>query len=605
MVRPGQTSALARALACEWFGFHGRRLAALFDDENRLAALQERWYGYHEEWLIHGAAAATLALLAGEEVYRHLAILPRFERRIANILHVIELLSTAEKEENLGPGQAIEWLLARRGEENSDGEERELRLESDRDAVRVVTMHAAKGLEFPVVFCPSLWRGGQSGRNGRTGAAKNDDDLAVCHDGSQAVFDLGSDNFDQARAWSDDEERAEELRLLYVALTRAKLQYVVFWPLVAGGQQEAAISRSPFCYLLAADDGDPVSAEAMRRIFLERGQAEGLAVEEVADGKDSPIPGAPPRGTKDVDTGDVFAARTFHRHFDWSWQVASFSSLTRRLDDDGNAQATLTTETEEKEPEEAATTTLPLLPNLPNLPRGPGFGKLLHTCLDQIDFTAPEEDIFALGQRLSKRQAALYGFAANAEDIARLLTATLLTPLPAIIDDPALGGWRLADLTAGDLVKEMPWSFALKKIWPEEISAILKDDVCVRPLFGPQASGYLTGFIDLLCRRQGKYYIIDYKSNFLGPQQSDYDTGSLTQAMAEHNYGLQYWLYTLAVDRWLAWQQQDYDYDRDFGGVYYLFVRGMRPDLPGAGVFATRPKRATLQSLAALLGEAR
>jgi len=238
------------------------------------------------------------------------------------------------------------------------------------------------------------------------------------------------------------------------------------------------------------------------------------------------------------------------------------------------------------------------------LPRGSRFGNLIHACLDKIDFATPEEQLLAAATRQTERQAALFGFASGHENIARLLLTTMTATLPAI-EDKAPGGWRLADLGHNEIVKEMPWSFALKKTWPREMGALLADDPAVTPLSGPPVSGYLTGFIDLFCQWQGKYYIFDYKTNFISDRQADYAAGPLTQAMAEHNYGLQYWLYTLAIDRWLAWQRPGYDYDQHFGGVYYLFVRGMRRELPGAGVFATRPDRATLGRLADLLGEKR
>jgi exodeoxyribonuclease V beta subunit len=482
--------------------------------------------------------------------------------------------------------------LARRGEEGG-GEDRELRLESDRDAVRILTMHAVKGLEFPVVFCPSLWHS-LAGKNFAGSGS-----LAACHDGGKAVLDLGSEEFDRARGLANDEERAEELRLLYVALTRAKLQFVVFWPLVAGGPQAEAISRSPLCYLLAGDNAGPLSDETMRQKFLERGRAEDVSAEEAArDGEGKPPIPLQQKNT-DNTAGQTFAARKFHGQFDWSWQVASFSSLARRQDESDTPPAPAAGTDEENQSQDEVEKIA-----LPALPKGSGFGQLVHACLDKMDFAAPEEELLTLAKSLIEQQAALFGFTESGANIARLVANTLTTSLPAI-GEKAPGGWRLANLAAGDMVKEMPWSFALKKIRPEEISAILKDDPSVRPLSGLPAAGYLTGFIDLFCQYQGKYYIIDYKSNFLGDRQADYAAGALLQAMAEHNYGLQYWLYTLAADRWLAWQRPDYNYERHFGGVYYLFVRGMRPDIAGSGVFATRPELNTLKRLAELLGDAR
>ena len=596
MAAPARTTALARALAGDWFGLDGQALAALLGDEGRLGAAQERWHGYQQRWLADGAAAAILALLAGETVYEYLRLLPRFERRIANILHLTELLSAAESAENFGPGECLEWLRTRAGDHG--GEESEMRLESDRQALRVITMHGAKGLEFPVVFCPSLWRGLAGKRHPDQATSQ-----AVYHDGDRSVVDLGSPEFATARQRAADEERAEELRLLYVALTRAKLQCLVFWPLCDGDQAEAA--GSPLSYLLAGDE--TVSGDEMRRLFLERAREEGVIAEETdAETVNGEIAGGGMTESISLQRradGGVLSARQFHGRFDRSWQIASFSSLARS----GGTDEAFTLETATAEPDDVQAEATAKIA-LPSLPRGTGFGKLIHSCLDKIDFAAPEERMLAV----AARQATLFGFSSGHENIARLVLNTVTTTLPAI-DGKAPGSspsdlpgsWRLADLPADDMVKEMPWSFALKKTRPQEIAVVLGGDPAVAPLSGPPVTGYLTGFIDLFCRWRGKYYIIDYKTNFLGDRQADYAAEALTQAMAEHNYGLQYWLYTLAVDRWLAWQLSDYDYDRHFGGVYYLFVRGMRRELPGVGVFATRPERITLTRLAALLGEKR
>ncbi|MDR0478161.1 MAG: exodeoxyribonuclease V subunit beta, partial [Desulfobulbaceae bacterium] len=576
---PGRMTPLARALACDWFGLDGDGLAALLGNEEQLGTLQERWHGYQRRWLADGVAAAIQALLAGEAVYEHLRLQPRFERRIANIFHLSELLSAAEISEDFGPSECLDWL--RRQAKDGGGDNSELRIESDRPSVRVVTMHSAKGLEFPVVFCPSLWRGL---------AGKKRSTQAACHDGDQAVVDLGSPEFAEACERATNEERAEELRLLYVALTRAKLQCVVFWPLFQGDPSEV-VANSPLFYLLAG--GGAVVGEEMRQLFLGRAQAGGVATEETGN---EAANGAP---IERQSTNSIVTARQFHGQFDLSWQMASFSSLARS----GNNE-TFAAEITPSRTGDARTEADGEKIALPLLPKGARFGNLIHTCLDKIDFTTPEDQLMATTTRQAERQAPLFGFAGSHENIARLIMTTITAALPAIGEN-APGGWRLTDLQQDKIVKEMPWSFALKRTWPQAIGALLSDDLAVAPLSGPPVAGYLTGFIDLFCQWQGKYYLLDYKTNFLGDRQTDYTTEALTQVMAEHNYGLQYWLYTLAVDRWLAWQHPDYDYDQHFGGVYYFFVRGMRRELPGAGVFATRPDRAMLNRLAALLGEKR
>jgi exodeoxyribonuclease V beta subunit len=123
-------------------------------------------------------------------------------------------------------------------------------------------------------------------------------------------------------------------------------------------------------------------------------------------------------------------------------------------------------------------------------------------------------------------------------------------------------------------------------------------------LLGPrELRGYLTGFIDLIFEFNNKYYLVDYKTNFLGKRAADYATEKLVAAMQAHNYGLQYWLYTVVLDHYLANMVDGYVYERDFGGVLYLFVRGMSPARPGSGVFYTMPEHRKVQALADLLKE--
>jgi exodeoxyribonuclease V beta subunit len=109
--------------------------------------------------------------------------------------------------------------------------------------------------------------------------------------------------------------------------------------------------------------------------------------------------------------------------------------------------------------------------------------------------------------------------------------------------------------------------------------------------------GFLTGFIDLFFMYKGKFYLADYKTNYLGDFTEDYSYDNLVRAMAAHNYGLQYWIYTLVLDRYLQNVLPDYDYKRHFGGVFYLFVRGMVPARPGSGVYFALPDRKILERL--------
>jgi exodeoxyribonuclease V beta subunit len=136
----------------------------------------------------------------------------------------------------------------------------------------------------------------------------------------------------------------------------------------------------------------------------------------------------------------------------------------------------------------------------------------------------------------------------------------------------------------------------LSKIDTCEINAILHDSPTFQPLTSKQMAGYLTGFIDLLCEYEGRYYVMDYKTNAL----ADYSAETMIQAMREHNYGLQYWLYSVVLHRYLQMRLPNYSYQQHFGGVRYLFVRGMQADTAMSGIYEDRPALKKINELAML-----
>ncbi|MGZ8915909.1 MAG: PD-(D/E)XK nuclease family protein [Methylobacter sp.] len=157
------------------------------------------------------------------------------------------------------------------------------------------------------------------------------------------------------------------------------------------------------------------------------------------------------------------------------------------------------------------------------------------------------------------------------------------------------------NLAENQCLKEMPFYLSMQTMDAVQINRILHDTPSFQPLTAKQMCGYLTGFIDLVCTHPAsapQYYVMDYKTNGL----PDYSPDSLTHAMREHNYGLQYWIYTVVLHRYLQTRLPDYDYETHFGGVRYLFVRGMQPDQPMSGVYQDRPDFERVEALAALFG---
>ena len=221
------------------------------------------------------------------------------------------------------------------------------------------------------------------------------------------------------------------------------------------------------------------------------------------------------------------------------------------------------------------------------LPPGVQTGNVIHALLEILNFRdiAAGNDISEIRGQAIRR----YGLQIAAPGrLDQLLHSAVCTPLNRD------GGFCLKDLPPERCIKEMPFYLSSQRLDTVSINDILIDTPAYRPLSSNRISGYLIGFIDLICEFEGKYYVMDYKTNSLPA----YHDGELLQAMREHNYGLQFWLYSLVLDRYLHQRLPDYDYRRHFGGVRYLFLRGMNPERPGFGVFADLPGQDKLRALA-------
>jgi exodeoxyribonuclease V beta subunit len=228
----------------------------------------------------------------------------------------------------------------------------------------------------------------------------------------------------------------------------------------------------------------------------------------------------------------------------------------------------------------------------------------VHTVLEHVDFAAPEPEL----RQTIETWFAGQGFAASQQDqLARGLAEALRTGLGA--------GFCLADVPRSARLHEMEFVLPVTNaLTPNSLERVFREQRAPRALPGYTAdlkelgferlTGFLRGFVDLIFVHEGRFYLVDYKSNWLGPKAEDYQGEGLLRAMAEHHYFLQYHLYCVALQRYLALRVRDYAYERHFGGVYYLFLRGMSPaHAPGTGVFFDQPPSELLAALERCLGE--
>lgn len=566
---PSDAALLRRALSCKWFGYDGPQFYAMAHDEEEMEGWLERFYAYHELWQEKGVLAMMSRLITTESVFETLSALPLAQRQIANINHLLEILQEEETANNLVPTRILQYITEQR--QSSDmAEYAQLRLESDEEAINIVTMHGVKGLEFPVVFCPVLWA--------RSGHLKYEKQCIRFHDTqNRQVADLGSSAFEVRRSDAMKEELAEELRLLYVAVTRGSCRTYICWADVKGYGRALSSTESALAWALSITECE--------NIHEQNEQIEVLCDEEAAAFRLLPSD-TPCEDSFEIEKVDseTLSCRQFERFpLTADWLMTSYSALA------GSAHySTVVSVPEQQIGESVAIHTLPF---------GAGFGNVVHGVLEDYPFSmlAGDEDYVDAVEGQCRR----FGITAEAGQLMALLRDVTRASLTA---GESGHMFSLADIPEEDQLKEMPFYFHLRPESTATINTLLAFSDVVRPVQEKALQGYLTGFVDLVCRYQGKYYVIDYKSNYLGDHLHNYDEKNIRSAMRDHNYGLQYWIYTLVLHRFLLGTLQGYNYEENFGGVFYLFARGMKPAFPGNGVFFDRPQLRVLDALLLALG---
>ena len=577
IVEPGREDRIRAALTTVLLGLNGNALEQLQSDDSTWEQTLERFHHYHQLWHERGFSRCYQQVLRDYQVAARLLAYADGERRLTNVLHLAELLHNAASHQRLGMTALLKWFAEQQHTED-DPEEHQLRLESDESLVKIVTVHKSKGLEYPIVFCPFLWDGRLSSD---TSTALYFHERSGPH---QAVLDLGSAAQEQHRDLAREEELAENLRLLYVALTRARQRCYLVW-----GHFKSA-GRSPLAWLLhaprvAGPDHDLLSAvneryQAMHanalRSELEqkiKSAAHAIRVQSLANIEPAqyqvPIP---------VET--ELRARPFNTIIKGQWQISSFTALSSSHQSvelpDYDA---LVTPASNPHPISAR--------SIHEFPRGARAGSCLHHIFEHWDFTS--EDHLALHEHVSQSLID-YGFSADWTDtVTAMMQRVLTVPLGPTDVEPRL---CLAQIPAEHKLVELEFYYPAQQIEAATLTRMLRKygyHQHQNPLNFERFSGFMKGFIDLVFSWQGRYYILDYKSNWLGPSGADYHADTMAGVMANESYYLQVLIYTVALHRFLRLRLTDYDYARHVGGAYYLFLRGIDPDWPGCGIFHTGP----------------
>ncbi|MGU3800243.1 exodeoxyribonuclease V subunit beta [Enterobacter hormaechei] len=558
VLAPERENTLRSALASSMLGLNARDIDALNHDEEAWDAVVEEFVHYRERWQKRGVMAMLRELMTRRQIAENMLASSGGERRLTDILHISELLQEAgtqlESEHAL-----VRWLAQQIADPNSNASSQQMRLESDKHLVQIVTIHKSKGLEYPLVWLPFI-------------ANYRVQDQAFYHDREtfDAVLDLSK--AETSVELAEAERLAEDLRLLYVALTRS------VWHCSLGvapvfrrrGEKtgESDFHLSALGRLIQR--GEPKDAAGLRLCI------ESLCGDDIA----LHLPSLPDNSRWQMAEAPAtdLNARQITRVLADDWRVTSYSGLQQhgqsiaqdlmpKLDIDAAGVGDVLAEPT-------------LTPH--QFPRGASPGTFLHSLFEELDFTQP------VSEEWVSKMLQSGGYDAHWQPV---LTGWINAILQAPLTEQ---GFSLSQLTAKN--KQVEMEFYLPVAGPLKAEAL---DALIRqhdplsagcpPLNFRQVQGMLKGFIDLVFRHDGRYYLLDYKSNWLGENSEAYTQQAMAAAMQMHRYDLQYQLYTLALHRYLRHRIADYRYDDHFGGVIYLFLRGVDAADPRSGIFSTRP----------------
>ncbi len=578
---PSEERSLRAALATGLFDLDAKALDGLASDERAWESAVQEFMEYRKIWHRRGVLAMLRALLHRRNLASSLLASPYGERRLTNFLHLGELLQQVSSELD-GEYALLRWLGEAVSRPSGQDAEQVLRLESERKLVQIVTIHKSKGLEYPLVFLPFIC----SHRTAETPLYHEADEA-----GNRTILDLTG--ADSSLAEADRERLAEDLRLLYVALTRGV--YATWLGLApvragAGKSEKTDLHHTAIGYLL--QKGEEGDAQTLATALTELAQAlPGVAVGEPSLTRPAPLP------PEEELLGEP-QVRHFSGSLERDWWISSYSGLAAQghghskgvlanpgFDVEVVAEAAVVHEEDE------------LQPSIFTFPKGARPGTLLHSLFETIDFQS------AAGEPLAEHIASLLlqdGFDESwAPVLQQQVEAVLDTPLDTGFGEPL----RLRDLAPERKQVELEFFLPMGRVTAPALTALCQQHDPLsrgnKPLSFATVQGMLKGFIDLVFEWQGRWYLLDYKSNHLGMSPADYSRPALERAMAEHRYDLQYQLYSLALHRLLTLRLPGYDFEQHFGGVFYLFLRGM----PQGGIFHTRPSRELVLGLDKLFSE--
>jgi len=567
LVNARNERAIKRALATGLLGMTSKDFQ-LWQDES---AKWDEWVGtfseYHETWRKKGIYVALRELFRKTRAIPQNLRRPDGERRVTNFLHLAEVLHQATSTNPLSPSSLVVWLRTRMEQSDVSNDEYQLRLESQSESIRILTVHKSKGLEYPIVFLPGL-----SFLSGGKG-----DDFKYHREDGKLVVDLKKTAGEDAKALGKLEEEQEDARVLYVALTRSAARCYVYHAPVKISEK----ARVPAQVRMMRSWGSQVQSDESEDSGPQDGNAMSEAVGQWVAGLSGQADYATFTdeqadfvGEGNVESGnleeDSLQAENWNpeRKIPRAKIVESFSGLSKQVGFDGRDLDGISDGQDQQEDFLGEEKT-PIF----KFPAGATPGNFMHDVFEHLDFSDSSNWEDFIEDKLKQHQYDSKKWVPTILDMVEQVMVTELEP-----------GLSLNKLEKADRMEEMEFHFPMAPGFLPELSGSLPAGSILKKYLDRlnredcrriEENGYLKGLVDLIFRANGEYYVLDWKSNKLGGRSEGFGEKELEKEMLTHHYVLQYHLYVVAVHRFLLSRMKDYSYERNFGGVYYLFVRGM------------------------------
>lgn len=583
---PFNRFAVNNALISGFWGQNLNDIYRLVSDGNQRQHLLEDLQELNEVWERDGFYPMFRKLLFSQSRMSKLAQFYNSERILTNLHQLADISAKAEMEGKLDPHSLYSWFNNEMTDPDTD-EEKTLLLESDQNLVKISTIHNSKGLEFPVVFCPTLWEvmSGKK-RNLFTEYHTQDGDAVIRYD------QTSDEESQRAEKKNSLENISEEVRKYYVAVTRAKYHCVIPWAnhnactesglisSLIGTQRVKKIIQNNLKLRENTEYSDQMVLELFRELEnRSKGTINVTVTDEVQSDKEYHH-----RSESKESSKLYYKSYTGRSKLEAQRRLESFSSLTSHGGDPLEPEYDQMMEsyiTVIHKSEEITTK------SIFTFPRGATAGTAIHKLFEDRNFqfdTALADDHTPLIEKI------LDQFQMNRRWI------PVIREMIHNVVSSDIPGLDLSRVREKEMIREMEFHFTSRQPSLENILKIIRDGDSDLE-FDRQYQSFLTGFIDLVVRQDGKYYILDYKSNYLGDSILDYKTDRLKEEIYSANYDLQYHLYTVALWKYLKSRDPEFCYESDFGGVAYLFVRGMRKGERG-GIWLHKPDKQVIETLA-------